>query len=420
METVLYKVYYVWYAVVMISREQYLRTLRQFRDKDVIKVAMGVRRCGKSTLFKMFQDELRKSGVQNSQIIAMNFESPRYLLERADWRKVWQNIVRQLQGVKKAYVFLDEVQAVPDFEKLVDGLYIEDNIDLYITGSNANFLSSELSTVLAGRYVEIRMLPFSFAEYVTAFPGETDRHKLYQNYVNFGSFPYIATLLKEGTEAVGSYVEAIYDSVLYKDVIARVGAEDETKMLNLVKFTMDNIGNMTSPRKISDTMTSYGDKISHPTVDTYLAALTKGFLLYQADRYDIKGKKLLQRYSKYYLVDLGLRQMVLGRTLSGDRGHILENIVYLELLRRNRHVWIGKYNDAEIDFVVQTNNGDTEYYQVAETLLGEETRVREVAPLKSVKDHFPKFVLTLDDGTYTDVGIRQINAIDWLLDVPNR
>ena len=420
METVLYKVYYVWYAVVMISREQYLRTLRQFRDKDVIKVAMGVRRCGKSTLFKMFQDELRKSGVQNSQIIAMNFESPRYLLERADWRKVWQNIVRQLQGVKKAYVFLDEVQAVPDFEKLVDGLYIEDNIDLYITGSNANFLSSELSTVLAGRYVEIRMLPFSFAEYVTAFPGETDRHKLYQNYVNFGSFPYIATLLKEGTEAVGSYVEAIYDSVLYKDVIARVGAEDETKMLNLVKFTMDNIGNMTSPRKISDTMTSYGEKISHPTVDTYLAALTKGFLLYQADRYDIKGKKLLQRYSKYYLVDLGLRQMVLGRTLSGDRGHILENIVYLELLRRNRHVWIGKYNDAEIDFVVQTNNGDTEYYQVAETLLGEETRVREVAPLKSVKDHFPKFVLTLDDGTYTDVGIRQINAIDWLLDVPNR
>jgi len=294
-------------------------------------------------------------------------------------------------------------------------LYVEDNIDLYITGSNAYFLSSELSTLLSGRYIEINMLPLSFAEYVSAFPEDINYQKLYDNYVSYGSFPYVPTLLKEGVSAVDTYLQGIYETVLYKDIIARLNTEDETKMLNLIKFTMDNIGNMTSPRKIADTMTSNGDKISHPTVNSYLNALTKSFLLYQVDRYDLKGKKLLQRYGKYYLVDLGLRQMILGRALSGDRGHLLENIVYLELLRRNRHVWIGKNNDAEIDFVVQTNSGDTAYYQVAETLLGEETRIRETRPLKYIKDHFPKFIITSDSGSYNDSGIRQVNAINWLL-----
>ena len=316
-------------------------------------------------------------------------------------------------------MFLDEVQTVPDFEKLVDGLFVEPNIDLYVTGSNAYFLSSELSTVLSGRYIEIKMLPLSLAEYATAFPDQTDRQRLYSDYVNFGSFPYVPTLLKEGESAVDTYLQGIYETVLYKDIIARLNTEDETKMLNLVKFTMDNIGNTTSPRKIADTMTSNGDKISHPTVDSYLNALTKSFLLYQVDRYDVKGKKLLQRYSKYYLVDIGLRQMILGRTMSGDRGHILENIIFLELLRRNRHVWIGKNNDTEIDFVVQTNSGDTEYYQVAETMLGQETREREIRPLKNIKDHFPKLILTMDAGEYSDSGIRQLNAIDWLLDGEN-
>lgn len=399
----------------MIQREQYLQTLRQFKDKDVIKIATGVRRCGKSTLFALFQDELRQSGVKDSQIITINFESPRYMLENINWRDLWQDITERLKGVKHAYVFLDEIQTVPEFEKLVDGLYVEPNIDLYVTGSNAYFLSSELSTVLSGRYIEIKMLPLSLAEYATAFPKQTDRQKLYSDYVNFGSFPYVPTLLKEGETAVDTYLQGIYETVLYKDIIARLNTEDETKMLNLVKFTMDNIGNTTSPRKIADTMTSNGDKISHPTVDSYLNALTKSFLLYQVDRYDVKGKKLLQRYSKYYLVDIGLRQMILGRTMSGDRGHILENIVFLELLRRNRHVWIGKNNDTEIDFVVQTNSGDTKYYQVAETMLGPETRDRETRPLQNIKDHFPKFILTMDAGEYSDSGIRQLNAIDWLL-----
>lgn len=399
----------------MIPREQYLQKLRQFKDKDVIKIATGVRRCGKSTLFSIFQDELRESGVKETEIISINFESPRYMLENINWRDLWQDITERLKGVKKAYVFLDEIQTVPEFEKLVDGLYVEPNIDLYITGSNAYFLSSELSTVLSGRYIEIKMLPLSLAEYATAFPNQTDRQKLYSDYVNFGSFPYVPTLLVEGESAVDTYLQGIYETVLYKDIIARLNTEDETKMLNLVKFTMDNIGNTTSPRKIADTMTSNGDKISHPTVDSYLSALTKSFLLYQADRYDVKGKKLLQRYSKYYLVDIGLRQMILGRTMSGDRGHILENIVFLELLRRNRHVWIGKNNDTEIDFVVQTNSGDTEYYQVAETMLGNDTRDREIRPLQNIKDHFPKFILTMDTGEYSDRGIRQLNAIDWLL-----
>lgn len=399
----------------MINREQYLKTLRQFKNKDVIKIATGVRRCGKSTLFALFQEELKQSGVKDSEIVNINFESPRYLLETIKWRDLWRDITERLKGVDRGYVFLDEIQAVPEFEKLVDGLYVENNIDLYITGSNAHFLSSELSTVLSGRYIEIKMLPLSFAEYVSAFPDQTDRQKIYSDYVNYGSFPYVPTLLEAGESAVDTYLQGIYETVLYKDIIARLNTEDETKMLNLVKFTMDNIGNITSPRRIADTMTSNGDKISHPTVDSYLTALTKSFLLYQADRYDVKGKKLLQRYSKYYLVDTGLRQMILGRTLSGDRGHILENIVYLELLRRNRHVWIGKNNDTEIDFVAQTHGGDTEYYQVAETMLGEETRLRETRPLKNINDHFPKFIITMDAGEYTDSGIRQVNAIDWLL-----
>jgi uncharacterized protein len=415
LERALYKNQYYLYNSNMIKREQYLKTLRQFRDKDVIKIATGVRRCGKSTLFTLFQDELKQSGVKDSEIININFESPRYLLENIKWRDLWQDITERLKNVDKGYVFLDEIQAVPEFEKLVDGLYVEPNIDLYITGSNAYFLSSELSTVLSGRYIEIKMLPLSFVEYASAFPDQYDKQKLYSDYVNYGSFPYVPAILKEGETAVDTYLQGIYETVLYKDIIARLNTEDETKMLNLVKFTMDNIGNITSPRKIADTMTSNGNKISHPTVDSYLTALTKSFLLYQADRYDVKGKKLLQRYSKYYLVDIGLRQMILGRTLSGDRGHILENIIYLELLRRNRHVWIGKNNDTEIDFVVQTNRGDTEYYQVVETMLGEETRTRETRPLKIIKDNFPKYILTMDAGEYTDSGIRQINAIDWLL-----
>jgi predicted AAA+ superfamily ATPase len=400
---------------IMIHREQYTQILRQFRDEDVIKIATGVRRCGKSTLFTMFQEELKKSGVKDSEIITMNFESPRYLLENAKWRDLWQEITDRLKGIKKGYVFLDEIQNVPEFEKLVDGLYVEKNIDLYITGSNAYFLSSELSTILSGRYIEIKMLPLSFAEYVSAFPAEKDYRKMYDRYVNFSSFPYIPELLAKGETAVDIYLQGIYETVIYKDIIAQLKPDDETKMTNLIKFTMDNIGNMTSPRKIADTMTSSGDKISHPTVDSYLTALTKSFLLYQADRYDLKGKKLLQRYSKYYLVDVGLRQMILGRTTSGDRGHILENVIYLELLRRNRNVWIGRYDKTEIDFVVQTQSGDTAYYQVTETMLGEETRERETKPLKNIKDHFPKYIITMDEGEYTDNGIRQMNAISWLL-----
>ena len=398
----------------MIARPQYMSTLQSFRDKDVIKVATGVRRCGKSTLFAMFQDILRSNGVDNADIITYNFESPRYLLENVKWRDIWQDITERTKTSKRAYVFLDEIQAVPEFEKLVDGLFVEPNIDLYITGSNAYFLSSELATMLSGRYIEIKMLPLSFKEYVSAFSDNLNTGKLYENYVNFSSFPYAAQLFKEGESVLDSYLQGIYETVLYKDIMARLKIEDETKLSSVVKFVMDNIGNITSPRKIADTMTSNGDKISHPTVDNYLNALAQSFLIYKVDRYDVRGKKLLQTLSKYYLVDLGLRQTILGRTLASDRGHILENTIFLELYRRNRHVWVGKLDDTEIDFVVQTKNGDTEYYQVAETILGSDARKREVLPLKSVKDNFPKFILTMDNGEYTDAGIKHINALDWL------
>ncbi|MDR3125594.1 MAG: ATP-binding protein [Candidatus Nomurabacteria bacterium] len=400
---------------MLIQREQYLRTLRQFRDKDVIKVATGVRRCGKSTLFKMFRDELLSSGVDKTQIIDINFESPRYLLETVNWRDLWQDITERVKGIKQAYIFLDEIQNIPEFEKLVDGLFVEPNIDLYITGSNAYFLSGELATLLTGRYVEIKMLPLSFAEYVTAFPHESNMRKLYEQYINFGSFPYVTEIMSQGADAVDKYLQSIYETVFYKDIIARLNPENETKLSNVVKFLMDNIGSVASPRKIADTMTSNGDKISHPTVDSYIESLAKSYLVYQVNRYDIRGKKILQRLGKYYLVDIGLRQTILGRTTSGDRGHILENVVYLELLRRHRRVWIGKDETREIDFVVQTKSGDTEYYQVAETVLSEDTRAREFRPLNGIKDHSAKYILTFDDGNYSDNGIKQINVIDWLL-----
>lgn len=274
----------------MIARPQYMSTLQSFRDKDVIKVATGVRRCGKSTLFAMFQDILRSNGVDNADIITYNFESPRYLLENVKWRDIWQDITERTKTSKRAYVFLDEIQAVPEFEKLVDGLFVEPNIDLYITGSNAYFLSSELATMLSGRYIEIKMLPLSFKEYVSAFSDNLNMGKLYENYVNFSSFPYAAQLFKEGESVLDSYLQGIYETVLYKDIMARLKIEDETKLSSVVKFVMDNIGNITSPRKIADTMTSNGDKISHPTVDNYLNALAQSFLIYKVDRYDVRGK----------------------------------------------------------------------------------------------------------------------------------
>jgi predicted AAA+ superfamily ATPase len=276
-------------------------------------------------------------------------------------------------------------------------------------------MSGELATILTGRYIEVKMLPLSFKEYVSAFGDDKSLSARFADYIKYGSFPYVAKLLSAGNAEIDKYLSGIYDTVLYKDIIAKLQAENSTKIEKLLRFMFDNIGNITSPSKIANTMTSMNQKISHPTVGVYLKTLADSFVLYPVGRYDIKGGKLLQTLNKYYVVDIGLREMALGRDGAGDRGRVLENIVYLELLRRNQYVWIGKENANEVDFVVRTKDGFTEYFQVTESMLGEETRARELRPLNNISDHNRKFIITMDAGEYSYNGIRQINAIDWLL-----
>jgi len=313
---------------------------------------------------------------------------------------------------KKNYVFLDEIQNVVNYQKAVDGLYIKDNVDLYITGSNAYFLSGELATLLSGRYVEIEMLPLSFKEYLSAFSDKIDLPSKYRNYLVNSSFPY--TLELEDEEQIRAYLDGIYNTVILKDVVARKNISDVNVLESVVRYMFDNIGNITSVKKISDALTSAGRKISNHTVENYLLALTDAFILYKVNRYDIKGKQHLQTNEKYYLVDIGLRYFLLG-SKKADMGRILENVVYLELLRRGYEVSVGKAGTLEIDFVA-VKNGNIEYYQVAQSVQQPEMFARELKPLDSINDHNPKYLLTLDvEPPSSHKGIKQIYALDWLL-----
>lgn len=400
----------------MIKREKYLERLRAFKDTDVIKVVTGARRSGKSTLLGMFRDELVRGGIDLSHTISINFEDLAYR-DILTAEAAYDYITAKLTTDQKYYIFLDEIQNVVEFEKMADSLYIKDNVDLYITGSNAYFLSSELATMLTGRYIQIHLLPLSFAEYTTAFTDNKPLAERFEDYIRYGSFPYVAELLASKNTGIDidTYLLSIYDTILYKDILARLQPEDATKIEHVARFMLDNIGSKTSPSKISNTLTSMNQKVSHPTVDSYLKALVDSFVLYKASRYDIKGKRLLQTLDKYYVVDTGLRRTVLGANAAKDRGHTLENVVYLELLRRNNNVWIGKEKATEIDFVTQTRDGQTKYYQVTETMLSEETRSREIRPLDRLTDHNPKYIITMDYGSYSYNGIQQVNILDWLL-----
>ena len=310
-------------------------------------------------------------------------------------------------------IFGDEIQNVPDYQKAIDGLYIKDNVDIYITGSNAYFLSGELATLLTGRYVEIQMLPLSFKEYISAFQDKSDLPSLYRQYIESGSFPYI-TALNGDKEQIKLYLNTIYNTVILKDVVSRRNIPDISLIESIVKFMFDNIGNITTPKKISDTMTSKGRKISNHTVENYLRALSDSFILYKAGRYDIKGKQYLETQEKYYIVDIGLRYFLLGSKYV-DMGHVLENIVYLELIRRGYKVYIGKINSLEVDFVAE-KNGDIEYYQVSQTVMDKSTLDRELAPLSNIKDHNPKYLITMDNiPAVSHNGIKQLYALDWLL-----
>ena len=395
----------------MIERNEYLENLISFKDKNLIKVITGIRRCGKSTMFELYQSYLKENGVEEEQIITVNLEDGDYRGIRTS-EKLYQYVESKLVKSNKNYVFLDEVQQVENFQEAVDWLYVKKNVDLYTTGSNAFLLSGELATLLSGRYVEIKMLPLSFKEYISAYPGNTNTGALYMNYLQNSSFPGTLELARK--QDIRVYLEGIYNTILLKDIVTRKKISDPFMLQSVVEFMFDNIGNMCSSTKIANAMTSSGRKISVPTVENYLSALCDSFILYKVGRYDIKGKQYLATGAKYYAADIGLRYFILG-TKQADMGHILENIVYLELIRRGYEVHIGKVGDAEVDFIAIGAEGE-EYYQVSQTVLEEQTLKRELSSLDAIKDHNPKYLLTMDYTPLTSYnGIKQINVLEWLL-----
>lgn len=397
----------------MIQRQEYLNKLIAFKDKKLIKVVSGIRRCGKSTLFTLFQEYLIKNNILEEQIISINFEDLSYS-DLLNFKDLYDYISSKLVSNKKYYIFLDEIQNVEHFEKAVDSLYIKDNIDLYITGSNAYFLSGELATLLTGRYIEIKMLPLSFKEFLSGQSDQTDLSRKFSNFLANGGFPYVLELNNDN-KLIKDYLSGIYNTIILKDIVQRKKISDVTILESIVKFLFDNIGNNTSAKKISDTLTSYGRKTSSVTVENYIRALCDSFIIYKANRYDISGKQLLKTMEKYYIADLGLKQLLLA-TQKQNIGHNIENVVYLELLRRGYQVYVGKAGSLEVDFVA-INNENIEYYQVSQTVMDEATLKRELKPLNDIKDHNPKYLLTMDDiPTVSHNGIKQINLIDWLLD----
>lgn len=409
--------------MIRIDRKEYLDFLIKSKDRQIIKVVSGVRRCGKSTLFEIYKDYLLENGIIENQIISINFEDMNYE-ELTDYKKLYAYIQSKMLGNKKNYIFLDEIQHVDKFEKVVDSLFIKENTDLYITGSNAYFMSSELATLLSGRYIELKMLPLSFKEYYqTRLVYEEIEKKrkpaktllqYYNEYIVNSSFPY--TLQLNGDlQNIQEYLRGIYNSVLLKDIVARLKISDVMRLESVVKYIFDNIGNVSSISKIGNTMTSVGRKTDSKTIEKYIRGLVESLLIYEVTRYNIKGKEFLSTLAKYYVADLGLRQVMLGNR-NIDRRHILENVIYLELLRRKGNVYVGQFDRKEIDFVV-VNANEIEYYQVALTVLEENTLKRELEAFKNIKDNYPKYLLTLDDvmiNTNYD-GIKVLNALEWLL-----
>lgn len=396
----------------MINREEYLDELIRWKDKDLIKVVTGIRRCGKSTLFDLFIDYLKMSGVKSNQIIYINLEDADY--DFKDYKELYHFINEKIISEDNFYVFLDEVQNVPGFQRAVDSLYIKKNVDVYITGSNAYLLSGELATLLSGRYIEIKMLPLSFKEYVSAFDNN-NYQQLFLDYMRNGGMPGNINILKSNVNDLDKYLDGIFSTIVYKDIMARNNITDKLLLESVIKYIFDSIGSPISIKKISDTLTSKGISTCNHTVENYITALLESFLIYKAERFDVKGKNLLARDYKYYVVDSGLRSYLLGKKADSDMGHILENIVYLELLRRGYKVYVGKVDDLEVDFVAENRDG-LRYYQVALTVRDEKVLERELRSLQKTGDHYPKTLLTLDMDLETDYdGIRKVNVVDWLL-----
>lgn len=393
-----------------IYRKEYMEKLASYREKRIIKVLTGIRRSGKSTILNEFKKKLIDEGISEKNIVSINFEDNSNN-ELLDPNKLHNYIIDKTDKNCMNYIFLDEIQNVNNFQKCVDSLFLRDYLDIYITGSNSYMLSGELATYLTGRYIQIHILPLSFKEYLSYY-GEKDELKKYNEYITYGGFPYLINLDKP--EEKIDYLDSIYNTVIMKDVIGRKKINDPLILESICRFLFDNIGSNVSTKKISDTLSSYGRKNSVHTIEEYLTALLDSYILYKVNRFDIKGKQLLKTQEKYYLSDLGLRTYLLGRSYNKDLGHILENVVFLELKRRGYRVYIGKNDTNKVDFVVEAED-EYVYIQVALSVRDEQTLKRELKPLDNISDHFKKYIITLDYDTNNYNGIKQISAIDFLL-----
>ena len=398
-----------------ILRKTLLDKLFVLKDKNFIKVVTGVRRSGKSTLLLQFQ-ELLKEKHPNVSIISINMDLPefRFLAEK-NWKEIYDYIKTQLQKNETNYVFIDEVQNIPEFEKLLEGLYVTKNVDLYVTGSNAYLLSSELATLLTGRAYEINVLPFSFAEYLEFTDKKATPDRAFANYMRIGGFPEAVGFIESGESYAYEYLKTVFQNIYENDIQKRHKIYYETSYKEVVNFLIDSIGSRVSARNIAKILTANGKKIDNKTVSKYINTLVESYLFYKVNRYDIKGKQHLATQEKYYLVDLGLRYALLGKELTVDTGHLLENVIFLELLRRDYQIWIGKTDNLEVDFVVRNKAGYTQYIQVAYTVKDPKTLERELAPFNKIKDFNERFLITMDYETGNHNGVKQINAIDWIL-----
>lgn len=398
-----------------IRRKDYLDWLIKWKEHQIIKVVTGVRRCGKSTLFDIYQEYLLEHEVLHEQIIAINFENLDFE-DLCDYKSLYKYIKYHLLPDKMNYIFLDEIQHVEDYQKVVDSLFLRENCDVYITGSNAYFMSGELATLLTGRYVELSMMPLSFKEFCEGLNNSNlSLIDKFNHYLAIGSFPYVLKYGYQESEAK-EYINGIYNTILLNDIVKRLNIADVNMLESITKFMMHNIGNRTSPNKISNTMTSNHKKINPRTVDRYIRGLTDSLLFYEARRYNIKGKQFLTTMNKYYVCDIAMRNMLV-RSQDSDIGHILENIVFLELKRRYKEVYVGQIGqNGEVDFVA-IENGNPIYFQVSQTTLDEDVLKRELAPLKQIHDNYPKYLLTLDE-VFDDMnydGIKKKNVLKWLI-----
>jgi predicted AAA+ superfamily ATPase len=403
----------------LIERKQYLQMLGDLKDQNVIKVISGVRRCGKSTLLLMFAEELKHNGVQEQQIQFYNFED----LDTLAIGNIYQihtYIKDRLVANQPNYIFLDEIQNVQEFQRLVDSLYIKPNVDVYITGSNAYMLSGELATLLTGRYVEINLLPLQFAEYYQFMIEKSPnllKSDILANFIYYGGIPEYVKQLAISEKQANMFAQSILKTIVEKDIFKRLNITNKHDFNKILDFILDSVGSYVSPRSISDTLRSNGTIVDKQTVAKYLDALCEAYLIYKVPRFEIKGKGLLQTLNKYYVVDPAFAKVRLKKGILKDRSHWLENMVYLELVRRNKEVFIGKRNNLEVDFVVIDNHDYVSYYQVAWTTENKETLERELASLKAIKDSNPKYLLTTDvDFNPVYDGIRKLNVIDWMLE----